>query len=245
MSAVRSSIRRSVIARTSIPSMPSVPLIRASPSLASSSTGVSPAAARASAAGIRVPSASRTSPSPISARAQCESGARSPEQPSDPYSRTTGVIPDDSSAAISSAVSRPDPGVPGRQRREAEQHQRPDHLALDLGPGPRCVGADQRALQLLAHLGRDVPGRQCAEPRRDAVRRVGRGRQPLDHSAGLLDGRHRLRGQRHRRPTTCHLDHVGDRHRPHVHLHRHGPMQLLRGHRAAEGRAVEPSRMRD
>ncbi len=106
MSAVRSSIRRSVIARTSIPSIPSVPLMRARPSLALSSTGLKPAAASASAAGISVPSASRTSPSPIRASAQCESGARSPEQPSDPYSLTTGVIPADSSPAISSAVSR-------------------------------------------------------------------------------------------------------------------------------------------
>jgi len=34
----------------------------------------------------------RTVPSPVAASAQCASGARSPEQPSDPYSRTTGVI---------------------------------------------------------------------------------------------------------------------------------------------------------
>ena len=77
---------------TSMPSMPSVPLIRASPSLAASSTGVSPTAASASAAGISAPVASRTDPSPISASAQCESGARSPEQPSEPYSWTTGVM---------------------------------------------------------------------------------------------------------------------------------------------------------
>ncbi len=44
-------------------------------------------------ADIRTPSASRTSPSPMSARAQCASGARSPEQPSEPNSCTTGVIP--------------------------------------------------------------------------------------------------------------------------------------------------------
>ena len=92
--------------------MPSVPLMRARPSLALSSTGASPAAASASAAGISVPSASRTSPSPISASAQCDSGARSPEQPSDPYSRTIGVIPADSSPAISSAVSRRMPVCP-------------------------------------------------------------------------------------------------------------------------------------
>ena len=112
MSAVRSSIRRSVIAMTSMPSIPSVPLMRARPSLATSSTGSRPAAASASAAGISVPSASRTSPSPISASAQCDSGARSPEQPSEPYSRTTGVIPCDSSPASSWAVSRRTPVWP-------------------------------------------------------------------------------------------------------------------------------------
>ena len=92
--------------------MPSVPLIRARPSLAASSTGVSPAAASASAAGISVPVASRTSPSPISASAQCDSGARSPEHPSEPYSRTTGVMPWLSSPASSSAVSRRTPVWP-------------------------------------------------------------------------------------------------------------------------------------
>ena len=52
-----------------------------------------PAAARASAAGTAWPLRTRTVPSPIAASAQCASGARSPEQPSDPYSRTTGVMP--------------------------------------------------------------------------------------------------------------------------------------------------------
>ena len=81
------------MARHSIPSMPSVPLMRARPSFSSSSTGAMPAAASASAAGIRSPFASRTAPSPIRASAQCESGARSPEQPSEPYSCTTGAMP--------------------------------------------------------------------------------------------------------------------------------------------------------
>ena len=92
--------------------MPSVPLISARPSLAASSTGVRPAAESASAAGISTPFASRTSPSPISARAQWDRGARSPEQPSEPYSRTTGVMPCDNRDAISCAVSRRTPVCP-------------------------------------------------------------------------------------------------------------------------------------
>ena len=46
-----------------------------------------------------------TSPSPISASATADSGARSPEQPSEPYSCTTGVMPALSIAASASAVA--------------------------------------------------------------------------------------------------------------------------------------------
>ena len=88
---------RSNSARMSIPSMPSVPLTRARPSFSASTTGVMPAAASASAAVAccSVPSAPRTvtGPSPIAASAHADSGARSPEQPSEPYSWTTGVMP--------------------------------------------------------------------------------------------------------------------------------------------------------
>ena len=125
---------------TSMPSMPSVPLMRASPSLAASSTGVSPAAASASAAGTSAPEASRTVPSPISASAQCASGARSPEQPSKPYSCTTGVMPCEIVGEQLRGLAA-DAGVTGRQRREPQQHQRPDHLALHLGAGARGVRA--------------------------------------------------------------------------------------------------------
>jgi hypothetical protein len=66
--------------------MPSVPLTRASPSFSASSTGSMPHARNASAAGRSVPVPSRTEPSPMSASATDASGARSPEQPSEPYS---------------------------------------------------------------------------------------------------------------------------------------------------------------
>ena len=85
--------------------MPSVPLMSARPSLAASSTGARPAAARAPAAGTIAPDASRTWPSPISASAQWASGARSPEQPSEPCSWTTGVMSWVSRSASSCAVS--------------------------------------------------------------------------------------------------------------------------------------------
>ncbi len=111
-SAVRSSRSRSWQASSNWPSMPSVPLISASPSFSASVTGVRPAAASASAAGSSTPSASRTSPSPINASATCASGARSPEQPSEPNSRTTGVMPESSRAARVSAVCGRTPVCP-------------------------------------------------------------------------------------------------------------------------------------
>ena len=87
-----------------MPRMPSVPLIRARPSLAVSVSGSIDAAASASAAGTRSPAAVQTSPSPISARPQWASGARSPLAPSEPCSGTTGSSPAASSASIVSAT---------------------------------------------------------------------------------------------------------------------------------------------
>ena len=80
------------MASASMPSMPSVPLMSARPSFSASSTGEKPALASASAAGILTPLASNTSPSPMIASAHAAKGARSPEQPSDPYSGTHGVM---------------------------------------------------------------------------------------------------------------------------------------------------------
>ena len=88
-----------------MPSMPSVPLMSARPSLAISVSGSIPAAASAVAASPRVPSRDCSSPSPISASAQCASGARSPLAPSEPCSGTIGTSPALSSATICSATT--------------------------------------------------------------------------------------------------------------------------------------------
>ena len=86
-------------------------------------------------------------------------------------------------------ADEPDPPVvPGRERREPQQHQRPGDLHLDLRARTRGVRAHQRLLQLRPHRRRDVPRGQRAEPRRDAVRRRGRRGQLLHHHAGALDG---------------------------------------------------------
>ena len=69
------------------------------------------------------------------------------------------------------------------------------HLALDLGAAAGGVRADQRLLQLGAHLGRDVPGGQRAEPGRDAVRRRGGRGEHLDRRAGPADRGDRVGGE--------------------------------------------------
>ena len=169
--------------------MPSVPLIRARPSFAPSWTGVSPAAASASAAGISVPSG-------IADVALAHQHQRTVRQRREVAGAAERAV---------LADHRRDPrgqqrghqlrrlasyaGVAGRQRREPQQHQPAHDLALHLRPGPRRVGADQGALELLAQLGRDVPGRQGAEPRRDAVRRRRGRRELLDDRPRPVDRR--------------------------------------------------------
>ena len=174
-SAVRSSRSRSVQASSSWPSMPSVPLMRARPSFSASATGSSPAASRASAAGRSGAGRRRgPCPSPISASATWASGARSPEQP-----ERAELVHDRGDAVLEQrgqglGGGRAHAGVPGGQRRQAQQHHRPHDLALDLGAAAGGVRADQRALQLRALLERDVLRGQRAEARsrcRSAARR--------------------------------------------------------------------------
>ncbi len=128
-SATSHSSSRSTIAMQSIPSMPSVPLMRASPSLASSTTGAMPAAASRSADGASTPSGPNAVPSPISTSAQCDKGARSPLQPSEPYSSTFGVMPALSIAAMVSTTTgrtpvRPDARVLSRRNTSARTTSR-------------------------------------------------------------------------------------------------------------------------
>ena len=119
-----------------MPSIPSVPLTRARPSFSLRSTGARPGAATASPAGsshrrgLRAPP-----PRPSAARAQCDSGARSPLQPSEPYSWTTGVIPALSSGLAWSRAPA-DAAVAGGQGPQPEHHQGAHHLAFDGGSLP-------------------------------------------------------------------------------------------------------------
>ena len=81
-----------------------VPLMSDRPSFACSLTGVRPAAASASAPGMRAPS-TNASPSPTSGSARWASGARSPLAPTEPRAGTCGTIPALSTASSSSTVS--------------------------------------------------------------------------------------------------------------------------------------------
>ena len=160
-----------------------------------------------SAASTRSPEASRTRPSPIAASATCESGARSPEHPSEPYSRTIGVMPALSIAGVRLDDDRAHAGVGGRERLQAQQLQRAHDLALDLGAGAGRVRADEARLQLQPALGSDERGRERAEARsrcRSAVRgrrrglRRGRG-MPRPAPSRRHRARRAHRGARRRR----------------------------------------------
>ena len=90
-----------------------------------------------------------------------------------------------------------DPGVTAGEGAQPEQHQPADDLALDLGTGAGGVRADERALELLAQLGGDVPVGQGAEAGRDAVGRDLAGGEGVDPLTGGRDGGERLVGEDH------------------------------------------------
>ena len=190
----RTGAPRRAMASSSMPSMPSVPLISASPSLAASSSGVEPgrgAARRRAVTGS--PSWPSTQPSPSSTSAQCASGARSPEAPSEPCSGTHGVMSWLSRSTRACGDQRPDPGAAQGERADPQQHHRPDHLARHRRADPGGVRADQRVLQLGPPLRGDERVGERAEPGGDAV----------DRAAATLDavhdgpaGRHRVDGGR-------------------------------------------------
>ena len=134
--------------------MPSVPLMSARPSFSAQHDGrdAVPRRARRPRRQQRAVRRRAPAPSPISASAQCASGARSPEQPSEPYSCTTGVMPALSSAAYVVSDLLAHAGAAGGQGGEAQQHQRAHDLALDLGArsrrrasGPGCAAAGRAA----------------------------------------------------------------------------------------------------
>ena len=176
-SAVRSScVAGRAAASTSMPSMPSVPLISARPSFSASTTGVMPGRGEGVGGGRSAPSASRTSPSPITASAQCgQRGevARAAERAVLVHDRGDAGV---EQGGVGLRRLGADAGAAGGQRRQPQQHQRPHDLALDLGPGAGRVRADQRcaAAERAATAGcAGWPARRSRSRRRSAARRRG------------------------------------------------------------------------
>ena len=207
-SATTSSSRRSWMARHSIPSMPSVPLMRARPSFSSSSTGAMPAAASASAAGIRSPCASRD----LALAHERERAVRERGEVAGAAERAV-LVDDRRDAGVEHGDVRreglvADAGATGGERRDAQQHEGAHDLALDLRAGAGGVRADEGALQLAAHVDGDVPGGEGAEAGGDAVVGLGVVGQAADDLAGAPDlgeglvgsGRPGRRGGRRARP---------------------------------------------
>ena len=189
-----------------MPRMPSVPLISASPSFARSATGASPARGeRRRRSATVAPSASHTSPSPISASAQWLSGARSPLAPSEPCSRTTGVRPWRSSASCRSTSCGSGARARHRQAARPQQQHRPHDLGLDRVAHARGVRAHQRELQLGGALGRDHGVGERAEAGGDAVHRVSLATNPsisaAERSISLAGARRRADTSAPRRAT--------------------------------------------
>ena len=167
----RSRPPRSASASTSMPRIPSVPLISARPSLARSDERLDPGVGeRLGAPRPRSPSRSKTSPSPISARAQCG------ERREVAAGAERAVLGDD----------RGEPGVEQRQHRlgdtgpraRAAHRQRCGRAGSSIarttsrstgGPMPGGVRADQRPLQLGRGARPGSASGQRAEPGRDAV----------------------------------------------------------------------------
>ncbi len=82
---------------------------------------------------------------------------------------------------------RADAGAAAGKGLHAQEDQRADDLALDRGAHPGGVRAHQRALQLGAQLGADVPDGEGAEAGRDAVDGARFGGEGVDPGAR---GRH-------------------------------------------------------
>ena len=202
MSAVVSSIRRSAIARTSMPSIPSVPLISASPSFSCSVIG-----STTSAASRRAPE--RVSHRPLPHQRQRAVGERREVA----GAAERAVLVDDRRDAV---VEQPRVGLRGLRparpvRPVASVESRSSISARTVSrstssPGPRGVAADQAALQLDALLARDVQRRQRAEAGRDAVVRVHVVGERVDRPRVSRDAGERLGGQLDRREVARDVD---------------------------------------
>ena len=101
--------------------------------------------------------------------ARCDSGARSPLAPTEPFSGTTGTTPALSIAVSACSVLTRMPGMAAHQRIDADHQHRPHHVLGKRLTHAHRVGDDQVVLQFLhqAAFGRIA---DC----RPAIRRAAR-----------------------------------------------------------------------
>ncbi len=187
MSATRRRSVRSWIASTSIPSMPSVPLISARPSLALSCSGSTPAI-RQGARRRRERLAAGADHDPLADQRQRAVGERSevaarPDRPMRGHRREQVGVQQRQDRLDD---QRPRPGAPHRERSRAQQHHRANDLALDRWPHAGGVRAHERALELLAAPSGDAHVGERPEARGDAVDGFLGGGEALDHGRRLV-----------------------------------------------------------
>ena len=187
MSAARTRTWRSARASTSIPSMPSVPLMRASPSLARRVTGSMPAAASARGALALADEG----------QGHVGQGGQVPAGP-----ERAVLVHDGGDAGVEQGDDgvdhhRPHPRVAHGQGPGPQQHHGPHDLGLDQRPHAGGVRADEPPLQLLPPLGRDGRVGQRPEAGGDAVDGLVGGGVGLDDGgaagqrlAGVVTDRH-------------------------------------------------------
>ena len=200
-----------------MPSIPSVPLMRASPSFSASSTGAIPAPAKRlrrrdqRAAGVADLALAHQGQRAVGQRRQVARAAQRPEL----------VHHGRQSRAEQLRVGRrglaPHPGVAGGHRRQAQQHQRPHHLALHLVSRSGGMAADERALKLAAALVGDVPAGQRPEPGRHAVVRPDVLGEGIDRAPPDVDRGEGLIRQPHRRAAPGDRDDLARREGAHAH----------------------------
>src|SRR5476649_2482146 len=164
-----------------------VPLISARPSFAASTTGAMPACWSASVAGIITP-LKRTSPTPMMASVMCDSGARSPDAPTEPLAGIAGMMPALYSAISVSMISGRTPEKP-RARLPIFISDQADHFIAQQRAGADGMRQDQIALQLLQLFIRDAGLGQQAEAGVDAVGRVAFRDDGAHRGGGCFDDR--------------------------------------------------------
>ena len=176
-----------------------VPFSSASPSLAASDIGESPARRKPSLAATAVPSI-RTSPSPISASVMCASGARSPEAPTEPLRRNrrqdAGVIERDQGVDHFG----PDAGIAARQARGLEHQNETHGRIVEQRAGADRVRVNEVGLQPLQLIVRDVRLGELAEAGVDAVGGSAVIDRLLHRRPRSVDGRPRCGIERHGMP---------------------------------------------